>query len=324
MSEFRYARTGQGTTDELPAAQFAVDVHYYLLQSPRQLPSRYFYDELGSALFEAICRLPWYRITRAESRLLAAHGSEVFRRVGSASTIVELGSGSGEKLRLLIEAGGPHRTELDVHLVDVSASALESSARMLGSLDDVGVTTHQATYEAGLAEVARQTPAGADSLVLFLGSNIGNFDPPGAEEFLRGIRANLAAGDALLLGADLVKPESDLLLAYDDPLGVTAAFNRNLLVPNQPGARGRLRHRLLRPPRRVERDRFARRDAPRRESAAADPHRTGRARLPHGARRADLDRELVQVPSPATSSICFSAAGSASSSNGSTRWIRSR
>jgi L-histidine Nalpha-methyltransferase len=230
MSEFRYARTGQGTTDELPAAQFAVDVHYYLLQNPRQLPSRYFYDELGSALFEAICRLPWYRITRAESRLLAVHGSEVFRRTASASTIVELGSGSGDKLRLLIESGGPPRTELDVHLVDVSASALENSARILGSLDDVRVTTHQATYEAGLADAARQTPAGAHSLVLFLGSNIGNFDPPGAEEFLRGIRANLAAGDALLIGADLVKPERDLLLAYDDPLGVTAAFNRNLLV----------------------------------------------------------------------------------------------
>jgi dimethylhistidine N-methyltransferase len=230
MSEFRYARTGQGTTDELPAAQFAVDVHYYLLQNPRQLPSRYFYDELGSALFEAICRLPWYRITRAESRLLAVHGSGVFRRTRSASTIVELGSGSGDKLRLLIESGGAPRTELDVHLVDVSASALENSARMLGSLDDVRVTTHQATYEAGLADAARQTPAGTHSLVLFLGSNIGNFDPPGAEEFLRGIRANLVAGDALLIGADLVKPERDLLLAYDDPLGVTAAFNRNLLV----------------------------------------------------------------------------------------------
>jgi dimethylhistidine N-methyltransferase len=228
MSEF--VRTGQGTTDELPAAQFAVDVHYYLLQNPRQLPSRYFYDELGSALFEAICRLPWYRITRAESRLLAAHGADVLQRMGSASTIVELGSGSGDKLRLLIEAGGPPRAELDVHLVDVSASALENSARMLGSLDDLHVTTHQATYEAGLVDVARQTPAGARSLVLFLGSNIGNFDPPGAEEFLRGIRGNLAAGDALLIGADLIKPERDVMLAYDDPLGVTAAFNRNLLV----------------------------------------------------------------------------------------------
>src|SRR4029453_19661862 len=88
----------------------------------------------------------------------------------------------------------------------------------------------QATYEAALAAGARETPAGARRLVLFLGSNIGNFDPPGAEEFLRGIRGNLAAGDALLIGADLVKPERDLLLAHEDPLGVTAAFNLNLLA----------------------------------------------------------------------------------------------
>src|SRR5262245_22398838 len=135
------ARTSQTRIDD--TAQFAVDVHYYLLQSPRQLPSRYFYDELGSALFEAICRLPWYRITRAESRLLAAHGSDVFRRIGAAPTIIELGSGSGDKLRVLIEAGETRRRPstslwagLDIHLVDVSARALEDSARMLDSIDD--------------------------------------------------------------------------------------------------------------------------------------------------------------------------------------------
>jgi L-histidine Nalpha-methyltransferase len=228
MSEF--VRTGPSSADESPAAQFATDVHYYLLQNPRQLPSRYFYDDLGSALFEAICRLPWYRITRAESRLLAAHGGDILRRLRSTGTIVELGSGSGDKLRLLLEAGGARRSRFDVHLVDVSPSALEIAARSLASLDDVEVVTHRATYEAGLADAARETPAGQHSLVLFLGSNIGNFDPPGAEEFVRNIRANLAAGDTLLLGADLVKPERDLLLAYDDPLGVTAAFNRNLLV----------------------------------------------------------------------------------------------
>src|SRR5438094_7495149 len=92
--------------DAASVAQFVGDVHYYLIQTPRQLPSRYFYDELGSALFEAICRLPWYGITRAEFRLLAAHGRDVFRRMASLSTVVELGSGSGDKLRLLIEAAG--------------------------------------------------------------------------------------------------------------------------------------------------------------------------------------------------------------------------
>jgi L-histidine N-alpha-methyltransferase len=113
--------------------------------------------------------------------------------------------------------------------VDVSASALAISARALSALDTVHIVTHEASYETGLAEVRRARPSGG-TLVLFLGSNIGNFDPPGADAFLHGIRAAVSRGDAFLIGADLVKPERELLLAYDDPLGVTAAFNRNLLV----------------------------------------------------------------------------------------------
>jgi dimethylhistidine N-methyltransferase len=225
-----FVRTDRTTVgDVLPIGQFLADVQYYLVQSPRQLPSRYFYDELGSALFEAICRLPWYGVTRAESRLLAVHGRQVFDRLRAVESIVELGSGSGDKLRTLIEAAGPRRPPLTVHLVDVSAAALELSSRTLAPLDAVRVVAHQATYESGLADAARDT-VGGRTLALFLGSNIGNFDPPGAEEFVRGIRANLAARDALLLGADLVKDPRQLLLAYDDPLGVTAAFNLNLLV----------------------------------------------------------------------------------------------
>jgi L-histidine Nalpha-methyltransferase len=230
MSSDFVRTSGVLATDELLLAQFAADVHYYLHLNPRQLPSRYFYDELGSALFEAICRLPWYGIMRAESRLLAAHGRDVLQALESLSSIVELGSGSGEKLRTLLRAAGPRRRSLNVHLVDVSPSALELSARTLASLGNLHVVAHQSTYEAGLAEAARATGAAGRTLVLFLGSNIGNFDPPGAEEFVRNIRASLAAGDALLVGADLVRAERDLLLAYDDPLGVTAAFNRNLLV----------------------------------------------------------------------------------------------
>ena len=211
-------------------AQFAADVQYYLMQEPRQLPSRYLYDALGSALFEAICRLPWYRITRAESRLLAAHGVDVFRRLGSISAVVELGSGSGDKLRILLEAARSEQSSLNVHLVDVSRSALDASVRVLRSLDAVRVFSHATSYEAGLGEAVRRTDDRGRTLVLFLGSNIGNFDPPGANALLRSVRAELRAGDALLLGADLVKPERELRLAYDDPLGVTAAFNRNLLV----------------------------------------------------------------------------------------------
>jgi L-histidine Nalpha-methyltransferase len=216
-----------GASPEL--AQFAADVRYYLVQDPRQLPSRYLYDALGSALFDAICHLPWYGITRAESRLLNAHAAEIMR-LAAPSAIVELGPGSGEKLRMLLDGAGRTRPALDVHLVDVSPRALRASAETHGALDGVRVTEHACSYEAGLADAARHTRTGSRTLVLFLGSNIGNFDPPGAAALLRNIRAALSAGDALVLGADLVKPEPVLLLAYDDPLGVTAAFNRNLLV----------------------------------------------------------------------------------------------
>jgi L-histidine N-alpha-methyltransferase len=208
--------------------QFAADVRYYLSLTPKQLPSRYFYDDLGSALFETICRLPWYTITRAETRLLAAHGEDAFRRLPSLTSIVELGPGNGEKLRALLEAAPRRRGTIDVHLVDVSASALAMAMRTIGNVGDVRVITHQATYDAGLREATAQVTG--RTLVAFLGSNIGNFDPPGAVAFLQNIRAGVSYGDALLLGVDLVKPAEQLLLAYDDPLGVTAAFNRNLLL----------------------------------------------------------------------------------------------
>ena len=212
------------------AKEFAADVQYYLTLQPRQLPSRYLYDALGSALFDAICRLPWYAITRAEARLLAAHGREIFDRLERVSTIVELGSGDGEKLRLLVHAGAPRMRPLTIHLVDVSSKALSTSARTLSELDDVAIVLHETTYEMGLDELAAEPRAAGRRLGVFLGSNIGNFDAPGADEFLRAIRRGLTSGDGLLIGADLVKPEPTLQLAYDDPLGVTAAFNRNLLV----------------------------------------------------------------------------------------------
>ena len=208
--------------------EFATDVRYYLSLEPRQLPSHYLYDALGSALFEAICLLPWYAITRTESHLLAAHADEIFRSVGPLSTLVELGPGSGAKLRLLLEGATSRRGPLDVHLVDVSTSALAVAAQTLEPLPQVRVVTHEATYDAGLRDAKAR--AGGRTLVAFLGSNIGNFDPAGAAALLHNLRASLEPGDALLLGADLVKPEQTLLLAYDDPLGITAAFNRNLLV----------------------------------------------------------------------------------------------
>jgi L-histidine N-alpha-methyltransferase len=212
---------------------FASDVEYYLTLEPRQLPSRYLYDALGSALFDAICELPWYRITRAELGLLETHARAILSHTApaaGASRIVELGPGNGTKLRTLIEAGRPSARRFDrlqLHLIDVSAKALDQAGQALATLEDVEIVEHQTTYEGGLREVAQ---SGVRTLVLFLGSNIGNFDRPGADAFLRSIRAALRPGDELLVGADLVKPERELLLAYDDPLGVTAAFNRNLLV----------------------------------------------------------------------------------------------
>jgi len=117
-----------------------------------------------------------------------------------------------------------------VHLVDVSTEALEQASRTLGALPDLSVVTHQATYEAGLESVGLHEGASGSSLVVFLGSNIGNFDKAAADALLVAIRAAVRRGDSLLLGAELVKPQRELELAYDDPLGVTAAFNRNLLV----------------------------------------------------------------------------------------------
>jgi L-histidine N-alpha-methyltransferase len=243
------AMTERATTrpDASEARQtFADDVQYYLSLQPRQLPSRYLYDGLGSALFEAICWLPWYRVTRAEKSLLAAHGRAIFelpvhapgpltgpvaRPIARPITrIVELGPGSGDKLATLIASGRSHPARLDVHLVDLSPTALASASRLLETAGDVTVNTHQASYEAGLAEVAAGPRANGRTLTLFLGSNVGNFDPPGADAFLRGIRSTLVKQDGFLIGADLVKDERELLSAYDDPLGVTAAFNLNLLV----------------------------------------------------------------------------------------------
>ena len=214
--------------------EFALDVERDLALAPKQLQSKYLYDALGSSLFEAICRLPWYRITRAEQRLLERHAPAVVARLGpSAATeplIVELGCGSGEKIVLRAEALQASGRRGRVHLIDISPQALEQSERTLGRLRHISVVGHRETYEVGLRRAAAHRGDDDPVLVLLLGSNIGNFDPPAAHGFLGAIRAALLPGDALLLGADLVKPERDLQLAYDDPLGVTAAFNRNLLV----------------------------------------------------------------------------------------------
>ena len=199
--------------------------------SPRQLPSRYLYDALGSALFDAICQLPWYGITRAETPAAREpsrrRSSRIFR---TSPVIVELGPGNGGKLQTLVEGASE---PLIAHLVDVSAGALGARGAHA-----VRRAQRQRRHASGAVrgrprrESSRDGSRGrqARTLVLFLGSNIGNFDRAGRRRCCAAFAASLAPGDALLIGADLVKPERDLLLAYDDPLGVTAAFNRNLLL----------------------------------------------------------------------------------------------
>jgi L-histidine N-alpha-methyltransferase len=205
---------------------FAEDVRHYLQLSPRQLPSMYLYDALGSALFDAICELPWYAITRAEMRVLEQHRAEIFSYLPGVTRLVELGPGDGRKLKTLVEGTSD---PLVAHLVDVSDGALARAAHTLSDALNLRVVTHQAPFEDGLDAIMR-AESGDPTLVLFLGSNIGNFDQRGSAALLQRIAASLTPSDAFLIGADLVKPEPDLQLAYDDPLGVSAAFNLNVLL----------------------------------------------------------------------------------------------
>ncbi|EYF05747.1 L-histidine N(alpha)-methyltransferase [Chondromyces apiculatus] len=212
-----------------PPPRFADDVRRGLLSSPKQLDPQYLYDALGSHLFESICKLPWYPLTRAESALLERHAAEMVSSFEGGATLLELGCGCGEKLSMLCEPLVDRSAPVHLQLVDISQAALDLSRRTLARFG-VPVTAHQTTYEEGLHRAATCREPGLPMVVLFLGSNIGNLDPTGARALLATIRSALQPGDALLLGADLVKPHDELIRAYDDPLGVTAAFNKNLLV----------------------------------------------------------------------------------------------
>jgi L-histidine Nalpha-methyltransferase len=217
-----------GQTDAV--REFAVAVNDSLKKiAQRELPSMYLYDDLGTALFEAITLLPEYGLTRAEERLLLRHAGDMLERLPPPVAVVELGSGSGRKTRWILEALAD-REPVAYFPIDISAAALIKCHQELGHIGAISMVGLETSYLEGLQEVAARRRADQTLLVLFLGSTIGNFDPPAAERFLDAIRRHLNPGDALLLGTDVEKSVPDMLLAYDDPTGVTAAFNLNLLA----------------------------------------------------------------------------------------------
>ena len=210
-------------------SDFGASVRSGLTAPRKKLSSMYLYDAIGSALFEAICHLREYKCTVGEKRNLRSIGGELNRAIPDVRRIVELGGGSGEKAALLLESISAQQGDLVFHNVDISAKALELSQSNIAALPGVRFMPHRDSFERGLAE-ALSMRNGEPILVLFLGSSIGNFDRPGATNLLKDIRRLLHRGDHLLLGTDLVKPERQLISAYDDPQGVTAAFNMNLLA----------------------------------------------------------------------------------------------
>jgi L-histidine N-alpha-methyltransferase len=210
--------------------EFAADVLAGLTRpGQKELPSKYLYDNVGSALFEVISHLPEYGLTRADERLLRRHADEIVDRLGGPVAVAELGSGSGKKTRWLLEAFC-RRQQTSYYPVEISRSALVMCERELRDIDAISIVGFEREYLDGLLEVAAFRKSGQRLFVLFLGSTIGNFDRPAGEKFLAEVRRILEPGDCLLLGTDLEKSTAQLLAAYDDELGVTAAFNLNLLA----------------------------------------------------------------------------------------------
>ena len=209
-------------------SKFAQDVADGLAAGKRQktLPSRYLYDDLGSALFEAITLLPEYGLTRADERVLSRFSTEIVQACPEVSVVCELGSGSGKKTRYLLEALRSGREFLTYVPIDVSKATLDICQKEVCDLADVRPVC--ADWMEGLSEVAR-TRTEDPLLLLFLGSTIGNLERACIPDFLKQIQGHLRPGDFFLLGADLVKDVETMLAAYDDPTGVTAAFNLNIL-----------------------------------------------------------------------------------------------
>jgi L-histidine N-alpha-methyltransferase len=211
--------------DEDQAEQLRADARTGLTASPKWLPPKWFYDSRGSALFEEITRLPEYYPTRAEREILVARAAEIAALTG-AGTLVELGSGSSEKTRLLLDALRGQGSLASFVPLDVSAAALaEAVAVLAGDYPELRIQGVVGDFNRHL----KLLPANDARLVAFLGGTIGNLVPVDRAEFLAELRSTLEPGEWLLLGADLVKDPAVLVPAYDDAAGVTAEFNRNVL-----------------------------------------------------------------------------------------------
>jgi L-histidine N-alpha-methyltransferase len=210
--------------------EFASEVRAGLARpGQKELPSKYLYDDVGSALFDVISHLPEYGLTRADERLLQRHASEIVERLDAPVAVAELGSGSGKKTRWILQALSRWQRTF-YYPVEISRSALAMCERELSDIDSISIVGFEREYLDGLLEVAAHRQRNQHLFVLFLGSTIGNFDRPAGVKFMAEVRRILEPGDSLLLGTDLEKSSSQLLKAYDDELGVTAAFNLNLLA----------------------------------------------------------------------------------------------
>lgn len=208
---------------------FAEDVARGLGSEPKRLSCKYFYDDIGSALFDTITRLPEYYLTNAEAEILSEWGWQIVRLLDAPVDFLELGSGSAIKTRLLIGEALRVQTELCYSPIDISTEALRaSSLALVESFPTLRVRAYAGDYFDVLESHAVRL--GRKTLAMLLGSNIGNYEPLEGAELLRLIAGALRRGDGLLLGADLKKDRATLELAYDDPAGVTAAFDRNVLA----------------------------------------------------------------------------------------------
>jgi L-histidine N-alpha-methyltransferase len=209
-------------------SQFALDVVEGLSTTgQKKLAPRYFYDDLGSSLFEAITLLPEYGLTRADERLLKLHAGKIAQAAKHVSTVSELGSGSGKKTSHVIRSLQATGRNVTYRPIDVSSLALSFCEKEMGGFCPVAPVCSD--WLSGLDEISRERTGAGSMLLLFLGSSIGNLDRADIPEFLSDLRVRLRPDDYLLLGADLVKDRDTMIAAYDDPTGVTAAFNLNVL-----------------------------------------------------------------------------------------------